>query len=234
MPEPSLSFVGKAGARLKDEDSLEDIMYVSDHDRLLFFTNEGHALALNAYEIPESSRTATGTAVTQLLRVKPSSIAAMVPVSEFSEDVDVVMLTSMGQIKRVALSQFAKINVRGVTSMSLKDGDALKFVSLCSATDGVLLTSSLGATLHFPIEILRRQSRTAMGVKTMDPGDGYLVGMSVLPKEMVAEEEAGADDSESAEDDSEESSAGEGPWLFTLTKKASPLHSLNSDCAAEY
>lgn len=108
---------------MKEEDSLEDIVYVNDHDRLLFFTNEGHALALNAYEIPESSRTATGTAVTQLLRVKPSSIAAMVPVSEFSEDVDVVMLTSNGQIKRLALSQFAKINVRGVTAMSLKVSD---------------------------------------------------------------------------------------------------------------
>jgi DNA gyrase subunit A len=111
---------GKAGARLKGEDSLEDIVFVNDHDRLLFFTNEGHALALNAYEIPESSRTATGTAVTQLLRVKPSSIAAMLPVSGFSDDVDLVMMTSNGQIKRLALSQLAKINVRGVTAMSLK------------------------------------------------------------------------------------------------------------------
>lgn len=120
QPAKSISPAGKAGARLKDEDSLEDIVYVNDHDRLLFFTNEGHALALNAYEIPESSRTATGTAINQLLRVKPSDIAAMVPVSEFSEDVDIVMLTSNGQIKRLALSQFGKINARGVTAMSLK------------------------------------------------------------------------------------------------------------------
>ena len=93
---------------------------MNDHDRLLFFTNEGHALALNAYEIPESSRTATGTAITQLLRVKPASIAAMLPVSEFTEDVDLVMLTATGQIKRLALTQFAKINARGVTAMSLR------------------------------------------------------------------------------------------------------------------
>ena len=56
---------GKTGARLKDEDSLEDIIQVNDHDRLLFFTNEGQASALNAYEIPESSRTASGSTITQ-------------------------------------------------------------------------------------------------------------------------------------------------------------------------
>lgn len=59
----------------------------------------------------------------------------------------------------------------------------------------------------------------------MDAGDGYLVGMSVLPKGMVAEEEAGAEESEGTiEDDGAEPSAGEGPWLFTLTKKARLLH----------
>ena len=156
---------GKTGARLKEEDSLEDILYVNDHDRLLFFTNEGHAFALNAYEIPESSRTASGTPITQLLRIKPSNMAAILPVTEFSDEVDVILLSSNGQIKRIALSQLSKINARGVTVMGLRDEDNLKFVSLCSSTDSVLLTSSLGMTLHFPIESLRRLGRTSMGVK---------------------------------------------------------------------
>lgn len=56
----------------------------------------------------------------QLLRIKPSSMAAILPVSDFSNDEDVVMLTSNGQIKRTSLSQFAKINARGTTAMRLK------------------------------------------------------------------------------------------------------------------
>lgn len=63
-PFPRLA--GKAGARLKAEDSLEDVVFVHDHDRLLFFTEGGQAFALKAYEVPEGSRTAQGTAIAQV------------------------------------------------------------------------------------------------------------------------------------------------------------------------
>jgi DNA gyrase/topoisomerase IV subunit A len=62
----AFGLTGKAGARLKDEDSLEDVVYVNDHDRLLFFTSEGRVHALHAYEVPEAARTAVGTAITQV------------------------------------------------------------------------------------------------------------------------------------------------------------------------
>lgn len=112
---------GKAGTRLKEDDSLEEVVSVNDHDNLLFFTNEGHAYAIRAYDVPEASRTATGTAITQILKIaRPNSIAAMVPVSQFTENVDVVMLTAQGQIKRTVLSDFSKINVRGILAMKLR------------------------------------------------------------------------------------------------------------------
>lgn len=57
---------GKAGTRLREEDSLEEVVSVNDHDNLLFFTTEGHAYALHAYDIPQASRTAAGTAITQV------------------------------------------------------------------------------------------------------------------------------------------------------------------------
>lgn len=136
---------GKSGTRLKGEDSLEEVVSVNDHDNLLFFTAEGHAYAVHAYDIPQAARTATGTPITQVglgwqvvfiskhycfvmhliavqvLKVgKPSSIAAMLPVSQFSDDVDVVMLSANGLIKRTPLSQYAKITSRGVCAMRLK------------------------------------------------------------------------------------------------------------------
>ena len=112
---------GKAGTRLKAEDSLEEVVSINDHDNLLFFTTEGHVYALHAYDIPIAARTASGTAITQVLQVsKPSSVAAMLPVSQFTEDVDVIMLTTNGLIKRTPLSQYSKITSRGVTSIKLK------------------------------------------------------------------------------------------------------------------
>ena len=57
---------GKAGARLKDDDSLDEVAYVNDHDHLLFFTAEGRAYSLRAYDVPEGARTAIGTAVAQV------------------------------------------------------------------------------------------------------------------------------------------------------------------------
>ena len=92
-------------------------------------------------------------------------MAAILPISEVSENEDIVMLTSSGQIKRCSLARFAKINAAGVTAMGLREDDSLKFVSLCSESDSVLLTSSVGLTLHFPIDILRQMGRTSIGVK---------------------------------------------------------------------
>ena len=56
---------GKTGARLKEDDSLDEVVLVNDHDHLLFFTTAGRAFSLRAYDVPEGSRTSTGTAVTQ-------------------------------------------------------------------------------------------------------------------------------------------------------------------------
>ncbi len=41
---------------------------MSDHDHLLFFTSEGRAYCLRAFDVPEGSRTSIGTAFTQASR----------------------------------------------------------------------------------------------------------------------------------------------------------------------
>ena len=59
---------GKAGATLKRDDSMEDVLRVMSHDSILFFTDDGIARSLKAYQIPEASRVAVGTAITQVRR----------------------------------------------------------------------------------------------------------------------------------------------------------------------
>ncbi|PSC74003.1 DNA gyrase subunit A [Micractinium conductrix] len=195
--------MGKAGARLKDDDSLDEVVYVNDHDHLLFFTTEGRAYSVRAYDVPEGSRTSIGTAVTQVLPIpKSARIAAMVPVSDFgaalgSAERDVVMLTRHGQIKRTLLSQFASINRAGLAAMRVNEGDVLQFVGLASPTDSVLLASSNGYANHMRVDLVRRMSRAAAGVKSMRLGKGdEVVAMAILPAGIAPEASMDEEDEE--------------------------------------
>jgi DNA gyrase subunit A len=157
---------GVAGTRLKDDESMEDLIFANDHDNLLFFTREGHVHSLPAYSIPSASRTASGTAITQLIRVnRASNIASVLPITSATSDSDVIMLTEKGQIKRTALDSFTSMSSRGLIAMKLRESDSLKFVSLCNESEDVLLTSSQGFALRFPVTSCPKLSTSAIGVK---------------------------------------------------------------------
>ena len=157
---------GVAGTRLKDDESMEDLIFANDHDNLLFFTREGHVHSLPAYSIPSASRTASGTAITQLIRVnRASNIASVLPITSATSDSDVIMLTEKGQIKRTALDSFTSMSSRGLIAMKLRESDSLKFVSLCNESEDVLLTSSQGFALRFPVNSCPKLSTSAIGVK---------------------------------------------------------------------
>jgi DNA gyrase/topoisomerase IV subunit A len=64
---------GKSGARLRDDDSIEEVAHVMDHDRVLFFFPDGTCRSLKAYQIPQSSRTAAGAPITQASQADPAS-----------------------------------------------------------------------------------------------------------------------------------------------------------------
>ncbi|KAK9814470.1 hypothetical protein WJX72_006459 [[Myrmecia] bisecta] len=187
---------GKAGARLKVDDTVEEVVEVMDHDNILFFTADGIVRSIKAYEIPESSRTAVGTAITQVLPIsKNDSIAAMLPVSDFAAEDYLVMLTVHGVIKKTPLSQFSDIRSSGITGMKLKAGDALMWVGKCRSTSSVLIASSNGQALHFSLDDtqLRPLGRASGGLVSMNLEQGAtLVGMSILPVGPQAGAAAGA------------------------------------------
>lgn len=64
-----------------DEDYIEDLFMTTTHKNLLFCTSLGRIYRLKAYEIPEASRTARGTAIVNLLQLMPGEkISAIIPV----------------------------------------------------------------------------------------------------------------------------------------------------------
>lgn len=147
----------------------------NDHDTLLLFSDRGVAYALPAYRVPFSSRAAKGTPIVQLLPIpREEQITSLLAVTAFEDNVQLLMLTSGGYIKRTRLSAFANIRSNGLIAIGLEEGDDLRWVRLALPGDSVLIGSVKGMTIHFRItdEELRPLGRTARGCGPWPCGRG--------------------------------------------------------------
>ena len=180
---------GKAGTRSQGEEAVRLFISCNDHDSLLLFSDRGVVYSVPAYRVPIASRAAKGTPVVQLLPIpREEQITSLLAVSAFEDDVQLVMLTSGGFIKRTPLSAFSNIRANGLIAISLEDADALRWVRLARPGDSALIGSLKGMTIHFRIsdQELRPLGRTARGVRAMALRDGdSLVSMDVLPAELA-------------------------------------------------
>ncbi len=193
---------GKAGANMKEDDAVEHFLACRTHDHILFFSDRGKVYSLRAYEISESSRTARGSALVQLLQVaSDEKITSVLAVSEFSEDQYLVMLTAGGYVKKTKLTAFANIRNNGLIAIALEEGDQLRWVRLATSANTLIVGSKLGMSIRFRTddEQLRPMGRDTRGVRAMKLKEGdVVVSMEILPAGL-AEIEA----SDELEEDSE-------------------------------
>lgn len=233
---------GKSGTRMKEDDGVEHFLTCCDHDSVLFFSQRGVVYSLNAYQIPATSRTARGMPIVQMLPIPmDEKITSLVAVSEFRDDEYLVMLTKGGYIKKTALAAFSNIRANGLIAISLQEGDELRWVRRATEEDSVIIGSSQAKAIHFRTDAvqLRASGRTSRGVRSMKLEDGNeLIGMDILPRNIVASLENGAADSDTEEEeniaenleteaediDLEKSEAEElpvanstGPWVLIVT-----------------
>ncbi|MEQ8974152.1 MAG: DNA gyrase subunit A [Coleofasciculus sp. C1-SOL-03] len=221
---------GKAAARMKEDDGVEHFLTCCDHDSLLFFSDRGVVYSLRAYQIPAASRTARGVPIVQMLPIPhDEKITSVVPVSEFTDDVYLVMLTRKGYIKKTALDAFSNIRANGLIAISLGEGDQLRWVRLCRAEDSIIIGSSQGMAIHFKADHdqLRPLGRATRGVKAMKlRSKDELISMDILPAQVVERliatansEEVETEDDTSDELNGEEihETAGQGPWVLVVT-----------------
>jgi DNA gyrase subunit A len=221
---------GKAAAKIKEDDVVEHFLTCCDHDNILFFSNRGVVYSINAYNIPAASRTARGIPLVQMLPIsKEEKITSLVPVTEFSEDQFLVMLTANGNIKKTALSAFSNIRANGLIAISLEEGDRLRWVRLAKEEDSIIIGTRHGMTIHFKADgqQLRPLGRSTRGVKSMKLRKGdEIISMDILPSQIVATI-ASSEDEEEEEDNLETNAeteelaieeASQGPWLLAITK----------------
>jgi DNA gyrase subunit A len=222
---------GKAAAKVKDDDTVEHFLTCCDHDSVLFFSDRGVVYCLKAYQIPVGSRTSRGTPIVQMLPIpKEEKITSIVPVTEFSSDEYLVMLTKGGNIKKTELSAFSNIRANGLIAISLEEGDQLRWVRRARVEDSVIVGSRQGMAIHFRCdhEQLRPLGRATRGVKSMKLRDkDELVGMDILPAAILetlnTDTEAELEDVEVVEEiENEESqevpsNGSTGPWVLVIT-----------------
>ncbi|MDR2008729.1 MAG: DNA gyrase subunit A, partial [Alphaproteobacteria bacterium] len=180
---------GKIGTNTKEEDVVTNILITNSHANILFFTDKGLAYQLKCYRIPESSTTAMGRAIVNLLPIeKNEKITAILPIEDtYDEEQDIVFITKSGNIRRSKLKDFSNINSKGKIAMKLDDGDSLVGVYLCNDDQDILISSHLGQCLRFPLETLRViGSRNSTGVRaiSLDKED-FVINVSILQHEKI-------------------------------------------------
>ena len=176
--------IGVTGMGTKEEDFVEQILVTTTHHTILFFTNKGKVFHLKAYQIAESSRTAKGVHISNLLMIEQGEkITALVKVKDFDPTRYLFMATRKGIVKKTQLSEFSSMMKRGMIAIKLDNDDELIGVKFTEGERYIILGTAQGMTISFAEEEVRSMGRNARGVVgiKLKRGD-HVVGMDKLRK----------------------------------------------------
>jgi DNA gyrase subunit A len=178
---------GRSGMKTSEEDFVTQVFTASTHDNMLFFTATGIVYKLKTWKIPESSITAKGKAIVNLLEMKENSQLSSIlvlPESKSSSDKELFLIfaTSDGTIRKNSLDDFKKIQSSGKIAMKLSINNSIVGVKVCSDDDDYLLTTSEGKCIRTPVSKLRTtKSRTSEGVRGIKlSSNDKVISVSIL------------------------------------------------------
>ena len=215
---------GLTAMNTREDDFVEHLFVTSTHDYMMFFTTTGRAFRLKAYEIPEASRTAKGTAIVNLLQLaQGEKIAAVIPVKDYNADQYVLMATRNGLIKKTKLAEYGNIRKTGIQGITLKEDDELIDVRLTDGSTSIVMVTAKGLSIRFDEEEVRAVGRTSMGVKGINLGkDDKVIGMEPIENEkdyILAITENGFGKRTEVEEYRQQARAGKGILTYKTTAK---------------
>lgn len=173
---------GVIGATAKEEDKVQHLFVATTHHNILFFTDRGRVYRLKAYEVPQTTRQAMGTAIINLISIEPGDkITATVALRDMDKEGYMVMATEMGEVKKSDLNDFHNLRSNGLRAFDIEDGDSLRWVEISNGRDEVILVTHHGMSIRFSEGDLRSAGRAAGGVRgiKLDSGD-RVVGMTLV------------------------------------------------------
>ena len=172
---------GIKGMQTIEEDFIADLLMTTTHHYVMFFTNYGRVYRLKAYEIPEASRTARGTAIINLLQLNPGEkISAIIPVKDYEDNKNLFMVTRNGIVKKTPVMEYSNVRKNGLAAINLRDDDELIEVKITDADTEIFLVTRHGMCIRFKETDVRATGRMSMGVIGMNLDDGdEIVGMQL-------------------------------------------------------
>ncbi|HHX16320.1 MAG TPA: DNA gyrase subunit A [Mollicutes bacterium] len=176
--------VGVKGMTTNEEDFVQDLVTMTTHEYLLFFTNKGKVYRVKGYEIPEFSRQAKGLPIVNLLPLESDeNINSVLSVKPDENDGNFIFATTQGIVKRVKVSEFENIRATGKIAITLKEDDELIGVRKTTGDNQILLASSSGKMVRFAEEEVRIMGRTATGVRGINLDGATCVGIEVVSED---------------------------------------------------
>lgn len=172
--------VGIKGMSMNEEDFVENIINLTTHDYILFFTNNGKVYRTKGYEIPEYSRQSKGLPIINLLSLeKNEKITSLLKIEREETHKYLVFATKQGFIKRTDIKEFDSIRANGKKFITLREDDELISVKKTTGDNEILMASSNGRMVRFTEDSIRVMGRSASGVRGINLEEGTLVGMEI-------------------------------------------------------
>lgn len=173
---------GVSGMSTKKDDFVENLFIAGTHNYILFFSDMGKVYWLKVYEVPEGGRLSKGKAMINLLNIsQDEKVTAMLPIKEFSSDLNIIMTTKNGIIKKTSLMAFSRPRSSGIIAISLDKGDRLISANLSNNNQDVFICTSSGKAIRFDEKQIREIGRAGRGVKGIKlSNDDHVVGVDIL------------------------------------------------------
>ena len=182
--------VGNKGVGHRGEDFVEHMFMATNHNYLLFFTDQGRCFWMKVYEVPEGAKTSKGRAIQNMISIPPDDkIRSCINVinlkdEDYINNNYIIMCTKQGIIKKTTLEAYSRPRTNGINAITVREGDELLDVQLTNGSCEVIIAKKSGKAIRFPEEKVRPMGRTASGVKavTLESEKDYVVGMVCVEK----------------------------------------------------
>ena len=186
---------GQKGTDIRDDDFLEHLFVATNHNYLLFFTENGKCFWLRVYEIPEGSKTSKGRAIQNLINIEPTDkVRAFINIKNLKDEDYIssnfiILATKNGTIKKTSVEAYSRPRQNGINAITINEGDQLLEAKLTQGTDEVVMALKSGRAIRFNEKTVRPMGRNAAGVRgiSLSGQDDEVVGMICIPLDKKCE-----------------------------------------------
>jgi len=170
---------GSKGSTTREEDFVEYLFHATNHNYLIFFTEQGKCYWKRVFEIPEGTKSSRGRPIQNLINIPTNDkVKAFVKVHDLTDEEYIsnnfiILCTKKGIIKKTSLEAYSRPRANGIIAINIRPGDELLEANLTDGENEILLAAKNGKAIRFPENTIRPMGRNASGVKGITLADKF-------------------------------------------------------------